>query len=179
MSLGGCARRSMRSWRGAAALALAGLLFCSGTWADARPFPVSENRTGLPAGSELDADAIDNPREVLYSETIHGHKSYLSNLAFNSPYVLGDAARSTALCLALILTSARASAEPSAAPAFCADVVSRDAAGSAVGTAAGLYVANRKVRIETSAPSAGFFVIDGEAGAAHQAQRRVGRHTSP
>jgi hypothetical protein len=76
------------------------------------------------------------------------------------------ARRSSALCLALILTSAGASAEPSAAPAFCADIVSRDAAGAAVGTAARLYVANRRVRIETSAPTDGFFVIDGEAGTA-------------
>ena len=57
---------------------------------------VSDNKTGLPIGSELDEDAIDNPREVFHSEALHGHKSYLSNLgnlAFNSPYILGDVAR--------------------------------------------------------------------------------------
>jgi hypothetical protein len=51
---------------------------------------------GLPVGSELDEDAATNPREVFHSETLHGHRSYatnLGNLAFNSPYILGDAAR--------------------------------------------------------------------------------------
>ena len=57
---------------------------------------ISDASTGLPAGSELDADAATNPREVFHSESIHGHRSYMSNLgnlAFNSPYTLGDAAR--------------------------------------------------------------------------------------
>jgi cytochrome c peroxidase len=57
---------------------------------------ISDASTGLPAGSELDADAATNPREVFHSESLHGHRSYMSNLgnlAFNSPYTLGDAAR--------------------------------------------------------------------------------------
>jgi cytochrome c peroxidase len=58
--------------------------------------PVTDGHTGLPAGSELDEDAPNNPREIFHSEATRGHKSYMSNLgnlAFNSPYTLGDAAR--------------------------------------------------------------------------------------
>jgi Di-haem cytochrome c peroxidase len=65
-------------------------------WSVVHAFPVTDDRTGLPVGSELDADAIDNPREVFHSETLHGRKSYLSNLgnlAFNSPLILGAAAQ--------------------------------------------------------------------------------------
>jgi hypothetical protein len=84
---------SMRAYVPFAMMALPVLL---GIWSDARPFPVSDDGTGLPIGSELDEDAIDNPREVFHSEASRGHKSYFSNLgnlAFNSPYILGDAAR--------------------------------------------------------------------------------------
>ena len=91
----GCARRRMRL-SGGAALAMVALLFSSGLWSDAHPFPVSDARTGLPVDSELDEDAIDIPREVFHSEALHGRKSYFSNLgnlAFNSPYILGSAAR--------------------------------------------------------------------------------------
>jgi hypothetical protein len=52
--------------------------------------------SGLPIGSDLDENAATNPREVFHSETLRGHRSYatnLGNLAFNSPYILGDAAR--------------------------------------------------------------------------------------
>ena len=59
-------------------------------------FPVSDARSGLPIGSELNEDAIDNPREVFHSEALHGRKSYLSNLgnlAFNSPLTLGTTAQ--------------------------------------------------------------------------------------
>jgi mono/diheme cytochrome c family protein len=55
-----------------------------------------DHKTGLPPGSDLDENAIENPREVFHSEVLRGHRSYLSNLgnlAFNSPYVLGDVAR--------------------------------------------------------------------------------------
>ena len=58
--------------------------------------PVNDGRTGLPIGTELDEDAPNNPREVFHSEATRGHKSYMSNLgnlAFNSPYTLGEAAR--------------------------------------------------------------------------------------
>jgi cytochrome c553 len=58
--------------------------------------PVTDGRSGLPVGSELDEDAPNNPREIFHSEATRGHRSYMSNLgnlAFNSPYTLGDAAR--------------------------------------------------------------------------------------
>ena len=67
-----------------------------GVWSAAHPFPVADDRSGLPCGSELDEDAITNPREVFHSEATRGHRSYMSslgNLAFNSPYVLGEVAQ--------------------------------------------------------------------------------------
>jgi hypothetical protein len=70
-----------------------------------------------------------------------------------------------ALCFALSLSGGGASAE-SPAQEFSADIVTRDAAGSTLGTGARLYVANRKVRIETPEAPAGFFLIDGDAGTA-------------
>jgi Di-haem cytochrome c peroxidase len=57
---------------------------------------LTDGRSGLPIGTELDEDAPNNPREIFHSEATRGHKSYMSNLgnlAFNSPYTLGDAAR--------------------------------------------------------------------------------------
>jgi hypothetical protein len=86
----------MRRGGSGAAFALAALLFLLGMAPDARPFPVGDGRTGLPIGSELDEDAIANPREVFHSESTRGHRSYFSNLgnlAFNSSYILGDAAQ--------------------------------------------------------------------------------------
>ncbi|HEV7358761.1 MAG TPA: cytochrome c peroxidase [Steroidobacteraceae bacterium] len=69
------------------------LSFSVGTHAS--PTLVSE-QTGLPIGSELDEDSVTNPREIFHSESIRGRRSYMSNLgnlAFNSPYTLGEAAR--------------------------------------------------------------------------------------
>jgi hypothetical protein len=83
-----------------AALATVALLFLSVAPPRAPASPVNDERTGLPLGSELDADAIDNPREVFHSEALHGRKSYLSNLgnlAFNSPLTLGAAAQKAGL----------------------------------------------------------------------------------
>jgi hypothetical protein len=80
--------------------------------------------------------------------------------------------RAVTLCLALGLLGSAAllgsavSAEPAPAQEFSADIVTRDAAGSTVGTGARLYVANRRVRIETPEVPAGFFLIDGDAGTA-------------
>ena len=40
------------------------------------------------AGTELNEDALTNPREVFHSEALGGHKSYMINLGdllFNSP----------------------------------------------------------------------------------------------
>jgi cytochrome c peroxidase len=50
----------------------------------------------LPAGTELNEDALDRPREVFRSEAMGGRKSYLVNLgdvAFSSPAILGGVAR--------------------------------------------------------------------------------------
>jgi mono/diheme cytochrome c family protein len=67
-----------------------------GVWPSAHSSPVNDDRTGLPIGSELDDDAIKNSREVFHSEAVRGRRSYLSNLgnlAFNTPYTLGEAAQ--------------------------------------------------------------------------------------
>ena len=83
-----------------AACAMVALLFLSLGPSRASAFPVNDERTGLPLGSELNEDAIDNPREVFHSEALHGRKSYLSNLgnlAFNSPLTLGAAAQKAGL----------------------------------------------------------------------------------
>jgi hypothetical protein len=75
---------------------LAGVLLLSGLSFGAQALAMVDDKTGLPTGSVLDEDAIESPREVFHSQAIRGRKSYLSNLgnlAFNSPYILGDAAR--------------------------------------------------------------------------------------
>jgi cytochrome c peroxidase len=82
------------SRHGARVLAWAVLALALATAAIA--LPATDPKTGLPVGSNLDEDATTNPREVFHSETLHGHRSYatnLGNLAFNSPYILGAAAR--------------------------------------------------------------------------------------
>src|SRR5262249_18815303 len=59
-------------------------------------FPVGGEQTTLPAGTELNEDALDRPREVFHSEAIGGRKSYLvklGDLAFNSSGILGEPAR--------------------------------------------------------------------------------------
>lgn len=59
-------------------------------------FPLHSDQAVLPMGSELDEDALDQPREIFKSESIGGSKSYLVNLgdlAFNAPSLLGDVAR--------------------------------------------------------------------------------------
>ena len=59
-------------------------------------FPVDGGQTVLPAGTELNEDALDLPREVFHSEAMGGRKPYLVNLgdmAFNAPDILGGAAR--------------------------------------------------------------------------------------
>jgi Di-haem cytochrome c peroxidase len=56
----------------------------------------ADEQTGLPVGSDLNDDATTNPREVFHSEASRGRRSYLSNLgnlAFNSPYTLGETAQ--------------------------------------------------------------------------------------
>jgi len=58
-------------------------------------FPVDGDQTTLPPRTELNEDALDQPREVFRSE-VAGEKSYLvnlGNLAFSSPGILGGVAR--------------------------------------------------------------------------------------
>src|SRR5258707_5360369 len=67
---------------------------------DASSFPVSGHDTALPPGTELNEDALERPRELFRSEAVGGRKSYLvdlGDLAFNSPAVLGGAARQAAM----------------------------------------------------------------------------------
>ncbi len=59
-------------------------------------FPVHGKQTVLPVGTELNEDALAQPREIFHSEAIGGAKSYLVNLgdlAFSSPQILGGVAR--------------------------------------------------------------------------------------
>ena len=59
-------------------------------------FPLSGDQAVLPPGTELAEDTLQRPRELLHSEAVGGHKSYLVNLgdlAFNSPGILGGTAR--------------------------------------------------------------------------------------
>jgi Di-haem cytochrome c peroxidase len=101
MNVTGRARRSMQRWAVGATFASALLwtmwAVAPGAQASAaNASPVTDDHGGLPIGSELDADAVENPREIFHSEALRGHRSYLSNLgnlAFNSPYILGATAR--------------------------------------------------------------------------------------
>jgi hypothetical protein len=72
--------------------------------------------------------------------------------------------RAVALCLLALAAAGSAAETPERQ--FSADIVTRDPSGTVVGGIARLYVANRKVRLETSEVSTGFFLIDGEAGTA-------------
>jgi hypothetical protein len=59
-------------------------------------FPVDGDQTVLPAGSELNENAVYVPHEILRSEYRRDRSSYvvmLGDLAFNSPSILGDVAR--------------------------------------------------------------------------------------
>ena len=58
-------------------------------------FPVEGVQTSLPVGTELNDDALEQPREQFHSEAIEGQKSYLvklGNMAFNTPAILGGTA---------------------------------------------------------------------------------------
>ena len=71
-------------------------MLIAGLAGSAAAFPVNGDQTVLPAGTELNEDALVNPREVFHSEALHGRKSYLvnlGNLLFSSPSILGGVAR--------------------------------------------------------------------------------------
>ncbi|HEX3915181.1 MAG TPA: cytochrome c peroxidase [Steroidobacteraceae bacterium] len=85
-----------KAWRAACAMLAAAAILSSAFASELQSSPVRDHRSGLPIGSELNEDAGDNPREIFHSESLHGHRSYMSNLgnlAFNSPYTLGEVAR--------------------------------------------------------------------------------------
>src|SRR5262245_46032851 len=66
-------------------------------------FPLSGDDTALPPGTEFNEEALDRPREVFKSEFFGGRKSHVVNLgdvAFNSPAILGGAARQAAMSCA-------------------------------------------------------------------------------
>jgi len=87
--------RSARICRPAAAV----LLWCA-LAPGAGAFPQGGDQAVLPAGTELNEDALDRPREIFRSEALGGRKSYLVNLgdlAFNSPSILGTVARQTGI----------------------------------------------------------------------------------
>jgi hypothetical protein len=72
------------------------VLFCVCLGPAAHSSSAADGGSVLPAGSELDDDAITNPREVFHSEALRGRRSYMSNLgnlAFNSPLTLGQVAQ--------------------------------------------------------------------------------------
>ena len=84
-----------RVWAGRAAFIAAALIWAAAV-ISAHASPLNDARTGLPVGTDLDEDASNNPREIFHSEATRGHRSYMSNLgnlAFNSPYTLGETAR--------------------------------------------------------------------------------------
>src|ERR1700722_3247108 len=59
-------------------------------------FPVEGVQTALPVESELNDDALEQPREQFHSKAIEGQKSPLVKLApraFNPPAILGGTAR--------------------------------------------------------------------------------------
>jgi cytochrome c peroxidase len=82
------------AWRRVAATAAVVLLL--GLPQYATSFPIDGDETVLPAGSELNEDAVSVPHEILRSEYRGDRTSYvvaLGHLAFNSPSILGDVAR--------------------------------------------------------------------------------------
>jgi cytochrome c peroxidase len=77
---------------------LAGAVVMSATVviSGALAFPVGGDETVLPAGTELNEDALFVPREVFKSEAAGGAKSYLvklGDMAFNDPSLFGGVAR--------------------------------------------------------------------------------------
>jgi cytochrome c peroxidase len=76
--------------------AIAGLVLLLALSPSATSFPIDGNQTVLPAGSDLNENAVSVPREILHSEYSGDRISYmvaLGDLAFNSPSILGAVAR--------------------------------------------------------------------------------------
>src|SRR5437899_67879 len=82
------------TWRRRVAAAALVLLLALPRYATS--FPIDGDQAVLPAGSELNEDAVYVPHEILRSEYRGDRTSYvvaLGDLAFNSPSILGDVAR--------------------------------------------------------------------------------------
>src|SRR5579863_2049325 len=75
-------------------------------------------------------------------------------------------ARFLIVMMSLSLAGGWALADPASAPQLSADIVSRDGAGTAAGDGGRLYLAGRKVRIETPELADGFFLIGTDLGPA-------------
>ncbi|MBV9559134.1 MAG: hypothetical protein JOY90_01530 [Bradyrhizobium sp.] len=89
------AKRFSQGWRRGVGAAVGLSLLLAMPW-DAASFPIDGDQTVLPAGSELNEDAVYVPHEILRSEYRGDRISYmvaLGDLAFNSPSILGDVAR--------------------------------------------------------------------------------------
>ena len=81
-------------WRVAVTTAALAVLLMQPRYAN--PFPIDGDQAALPAGSELNEDAVYVPHEILRSEYQGDRTSNvvtLGDLAFNSPSILGDVAR--------------------------------------------------------------------------------------
>src|SRR5215475_3373840 len=87
-------RFSLSLRRGIAAVA--GFVLLLALPHDATSFPIDGDQAVLPAGSELNENAVYVPHEILRSEYGGDRISYVvafGDLAFNSPSILGDVAR--------------------------------------------------------------------------------------
>ncbi|MBV8592264.1 MAG: hypothetical protein JO212_19785 [Acetobacteraceae bacterium] len=96
MAKGRACRRCMPFPASLLAPSAAAVLLLSAAIPDAPAFPVHGTQTVLPVGTELNEDALPQPREIFKSEAVGGAKSYLVNLgdlAFSSPAILGGVAR--------------------------------------------------------------------------------------
>jgi Di-haem cytochrome c peroxidase len=90
-------------WHGRGPTIVAAALLLLASRPIASGFPVNGYQTVLPDGTELNEDALDQPREIFHSEATGGRKSYLINLgdmAFSSPYIFGGPARKAGLSCA-------------------------------------------------------------------------------
>jgi cytochrome c peroxidase len=91
----GCGKPRPETWRWRR-VAAAAVVLALGLPQYATSFPVDGDQAVLPAGSELNEDAVYVPHEILRSEYLGDRTSYvvaLGDLAFNSPSILGDVAR--------------------------------------------------------------------------------------
>lgn len=88
-------RRTL-STGGVASALIAGLMLVAWAIPSATAFPVTADTGLLPAGTELNDEALEQPTEIFHSDEVGGKHSYLVNLgdmAFSSPLIFGGLAR--------------------------------------------------------------------------------------